>query len=41
LGGKNISLEIKKLLGKAMVETVACHGCEEWFLKRERNKENS
>jgi hypothetical protein len=25
---KNISLDTKKLLGKAVVESVACYGCE-------------
>ena len=33
---KNISLETKKRLGKAMVESVACYGCEVWLLKREK-----
>ena len=36
---KNISLDTKKRLGKAMVESVAWYGCEVWLL-REKNKEN-
>ena len=35
---KNISLDTKKLLGKAMVESVACYGCEVWLLKTEEQK---
>ena len=33
--GKNISLNTKKQLGKAVVESVACYGCEIWLLKTE------
>jgi hypothetical protein len=32
---KNISLETKNLLGKAMVECLACYGCEFLLLTRE------
>jgi len=32
---KSISLETKKLLGKAVVESVACYGCELWLLMTE------
>ena len=35
---KNISLDTKKKrLGKAIVESVACYGCEVWLLKAEEN----
>ena len=33
-----MSLDRKKLLGKAMVESVACYGCEVWILKREEQR---
>jgi len=32
---KNISLDTKKRLGKALVESVNCYGCEVWLLKTE------
>jgi hypothetical protein len=32
---KNISLDTKHQLGKVMVESVACYGCEVWLLKTE------
>ena len=32
---KNISLDTKKLLGKAMFESVGFYGCEVWLLKTE------
>ena len=32
---KNISLDTKGRLGKAVVESVACYGCEVWLLKTE------
>ena len=35
---KNISLDRKKLLGKGVVESVACYGCEVWLLKREEQR---
>ena len=35
---KNISLDTKKRLGKAMVEQVACYGCEVWLLKTEEQR---
>ena len=28
----------KKLLGKAMAQTVACYGCESWLLKTEEQR---
>ena len=37
-GDKNISLDTKKGLGKAMVESVACYGCEVWLLKTEEQR---
>ena len=35
---KNISLDTKKQLGKAIVESVACYGCEVWLLKTEEQR---
>ena len=35
---KNISLDTKKRLGKAIVESVACYGCEVWLLKAEEQR---
>ena len=35
---KNISLETKKRLGKAIDESVACYGCEVWLLKTEEQR---
>ena len=35
---KNISLDTKKRLGKAIVEPVACYGCEVWLLKTEEQR---
>ena len=34
----NISLDTKKRLGKAMVESAACYGCAVWLLKREEQR---
>ena len=31
---KNISLETRKQLGKAMVKSVACYGCEVWLQRK-------
>ena len=35
---KNISLDTKKRLGKAVVESVACYGCEVWLLNTEEQR---
>ena len=35
---KNISLDTKKRLGKAIVESVACYGCEVWLLKTKEQR---
>ena len=35
---KKIALDTKKLLRKAMVEPVACYGCELWLLKTEEQR---
>ena len=35
---KNISLDTTKRLGKAMVASVACYGCEVWPLKTEEQR---
>ena len=35
---KNISLDTKKRLGKAVVESVACYGCEVWLKTEEQRK---
>ena len=35
---KNISLDTKKRLGKAVVESLACYVCELWLLKREEQR---
>ena len=34
----NISLDTKKRLGKAIVESVVCYGCEVWLLKTEEQR---
>ena len=35
---ENISLDTEKLLEKAIVESVACYGCEVWLLKTEEKR---
>ena len=35
---KNILLDTKKRLEKAMVESEACYGCEVWLLKTEEQR---
>ena len=35
---KNITLDTKKLLGKAMVQSVASNGCKAWLLKTEEQR---
>ena len=35
---KNISLDTKKRLGKAVIESVACYWCEVWLLKTEEQR---
>ena len=34
----NIFSETNKWLGKAMVESVVCYGCEVWLIKREEQR---
>jgi len=35
---KNISLNTQNNLGKAVIESVACYGCELWLLKTEEQR---